>query len=380
MQYMYVKLFSEFLVDHFIKWAEDRCEAGRYQLRSPSFDSSVELYNALVSHSCSVDAFECKGEELKYLTCNGINIIPVLHNDLEGEGYTENYISFLRDEVSSQKGLFENSALLVIHNSLLDTLINSAEDVSNDHNVFSPIKIKKSLADLIDEKDSPNGEKVSRILLDYQYDLIIEDKGSMFGFRALYDAISDGDIRFHEIGLIEDPAILNMSGNDDQIRKRLDSNQKLHDQIQNVLEHYPDQLEDNLPDFGEKFIKDHFKDDSDKWKKLTYDELRKEQENNRDQTLLLLDETSIFADIYVRTKSDAKSVQKERHILLVVGENNDDFDLKINLEGAKVNLDQVTLKDKAKLLTIPENLTLRSGSKNTEIIVTGAVSLSLIHI
>ena len=368
---MYVKPFSEFLVDHFIAWAENNCEAGRYQLISPNFDSSIELYHAFMNNNSSANSFECKGEILSYIACNNIKVIPVLHNDQDGEGFTENYISFLRDEVSSQKGVFENSALLVIHNSLLDTLINSAKDISNDKSVFSPIEIKKSLAALIDEKDSPNGEKVSRILLDYQYDLILEDKGSMFGFRALYDAISDGDIRFHEIGLLEDPAILNMTGNDEQVRKRLDSNQKLHNQILNVLEHYPDQLEDNLPDFSEKFIKENFKGDTDKWKSLTYDDFRKEQESNRDQALILIDESSIFTDLYVRTKSDAISAQKERHVLLVVGENNDEFDFKISFEGAKVGLDQIFLKDKGKILSKASNLSLRSGSKNTEIVVSG---------
>ncbi|MEY8216585.1 MAG: DNA phosphorothioation-dependent restriction protein DptH, partial [Colwellia sp.] len=371
MQYMYVKQFSEFLVSHFIIWADEKCETGRYQLRSPNLESSIELYNAIMGSDRAVGSLDCNGEVLKFITCNKIKIIPVLHNDQEGPGYTENYISYLRDEVSSQSGLFEKTALLVIHNSLLDTLINSAKDISNDENVFSPSEIKKSLADLIDENDSPSGEKVSRILLDYQYDLIIEDKGSMFGFRALYDAIADGDIRFHEIGLLEDPAILNMSGNDAQIRKRLDSNQKLHDEIQNVLEHYPDQLEDNLPDFGEKFIKDNFNEGSEKWKTLTYDDLRKEQDNNREQTLNLIDESSIFSDVYVRTKSESKSVQKERHVLLVVGKNNTEFDLKLTFEGAKVNLDQVNLKDKGKVLSKISNLDLRSGSRNTEMVVSG---------
>lgn len=370
---MYVKQFSEFLVDHFISWADLSCEVGRYQLRSPSLDSSLELYSAIIEHARTDGSLNCNGELLSYIRCNGIKIIPALHNDQEGPGYSENYISFLRDEISSQKGEFENSALLVIHNSLLDTLINSAKDISNDENVFSPVEIKNSLAKLINEKDSPDGEKVSRILLDYQYDLIIEDKGSMFGFRALYDAIADGDIRFNEIGLLDDPAILNMTGNDAQIRKRLDSNQKLRDEIENILEHYPDQLEDNLPDFSEKFIKENFKDKPDQWKSITYDDFRSEQNSNREQTLELISESSIFTDIYIRTKSDAKSVQKERHILLIVGENNDEFDLTLGFEGSKVKLDQVNLKNKDKKLNKVSNLDLKSGSRNTEIVVSGPV-------
>ena len=372
---MYEKPFSEFLVEHFISWVDKSCVPGRYQLRSPGFESSLELYNALSKYSRVDSTIQCKGEVLKYIPCQSINVIPVLHNDEEqGEGFTENYISYLRDEVSSQKGFFENTALLVIHNSLLDTLINSADDISKNESVFSPIEIKKKLEDLIDKNDSMDGQRVSKILLDYQFEKIIEDKGSMFGFRALYSAIADGDIRFPEIGLLGDPAILNMTENDDQIRKRLDNNQKLHDQIESVLEHYPDQLEDNMPDFSEKFIKENFKsEDPNKWRDLTYDDIRKEQESNRDQALELVDLSSIFAESSDRTKSDTMPAQRERHVLLVVYENSDIFDLKINLQGAKVSIDQVILKDKSKNLTKDKNLTLRSGSKNTEILIEGSI-------
>ncbi|WP_197472947.1 hypothetical protein, partial [Oleiphilus sp. HI0123] len=97
--------------------------------------------------------------------------------------------------------------------------------------VFDPAFIKASLSELIDEKDAPEGKEVSKILLDYQFDLILEDKGSMFGFSSLYTAISDGNIRFNEIGLLNDPAILAMSGQEEQVRKRLDKNRELYDQI-----------------------------------------------------------------------------------------------------------------------------------------------------
>ena len=69
----------------------------------------------------------------------------------------------LRDEVSAQVGEMFGCAMLVIHNSLLDTLINSAQDLAQPEGVWHPKTIKLALKALIDEKDS--GREVSEGLL-----------------------------------------------------------------------------------------------------------------------------------------------------------------------------------------------------------------------
>ena len=257
---MSVKQFEEFLVDHFLNWSRESVAAGfRYQFQSPNIVSSRKLYKAFVkvaAHSGSIDVM---GVKLPYILCGEVRLIPVIHGEGDSIGYTENFISFLRDEVSDQQGNFDNTALFIIHNSMLDTLINSADDLTIEGAVFDLSNIKKSLQILISESNATNGKDVSTILLDYQFDLIVEDKGSMFGFESLYVAISDGNIRFNEIDLLEDPAILQMQEQPEQIRKRLDKNKALYDEIADVLEHYPDQLADNLPDFSASFIEKHFK-------------------------------------------------------------------------------------------------------------------------
>ncbi len=372
---MSVKLFEEFLVRHFLDWANTELAAGfRYQFQSPNVDSSRKLYKAFVSVGALGGVIDVKNVKLPIICCGSVNLIPVIHGEGDAVGYTENFISYLRDEVSDQQGVFTNTALFIIHNSLLDTLINSADDLTVEGCVFDLSNIKGSLETLIDETDAAQGKEVSKILLDYQFDLIIEDKGSMFGFESLYAAISDGNIRFHEINLLDDPAILKMQGQPEQIRKRLDKNRALREDIADVLEHYPDQLEDNLPDFSKSFIDKHFKADKpDAWQQVSFDDYRKEQDNNREQQLVIVDENSAKGKLVVRSKSESKTAQKERHVLLVVDEGVEEFDFLIKFEGGKVNNSEVKLRDNCKELTVKDNVKLKGGSVNTELLLTGKV-------
>lgn len=371
---MSVKQFEEFLVTHFLDWSQESISAGfRYQFQSPNLTSSRKLYEAFVQVGRCEGAIDVNGVALPYIRCGSVKLIPVIHGEGKGGGYTENFISFLRDEVSDQQGNFNNSALFVIHNSMLDTLINSAEDLTIEGAVFDPSNIKESLKVLIDKADRAQGKEVSKILLDYQFDLIVEDKGSMFGFEPLYVAIADGHIRFNEIHLLNDPAILNMHGQPEQIRRRLDRNRELYDEITDVLEHYPDDLPDNLPDFSVAFIDRHFRsDDPEAWKQVTFDEYRKEQDSNREQQLIIVNENSATGKLVVRSKSDSKTAQKERHVLLVVEEGREDFDLLITLDGGRVHISEIRLKDLCKEITVKNSLKIQGGSKNTRLWVTGA--------
>lgn len=372
---MSVRPFEEFVVAHFIKLAETEIKAGyKYQFKSPDSDNSKNLFEAFKNSNLGLGFIDVNNTKLAYINCHGVKLIPVIHKDDGDAGYTENFISFLRDEVSSQKGDFENTALLIIHNSMLDTLINSSNDITVKGGIFDPEKIKGSLEDYIDNEDTLEGREVSKILLEYQYELIVEDHGSMFGFKALHDAIANGDggIRFHKIGLLNDPAILKMQGQGDQIRKRLRQNKELYDRIDSVVQHYPDQLVEHLPDLSETFIHKNFdiENDPDSWKKISFDEFIKEQDNNRKQELSLVNESSVSAKLIVRSKSEAKSAQKERHLLLEVDANRSDYDLSLDFTGAKISKDEIKVYDKSN----NSSFNLTGGSKNSNLTLTGIIA------
>jgi DNA phosphorothioation-dependent restriction protein DptH len=372
---MSVRPFEEFVVSHFLKHSAGHIKPGfKYQFKSPDLENSKKLYRAFSQVSAGRGFIDVIGTKLMYVDCGGTRLLPVIQKEEGPIGYTENFISFLRDEVSSQKGAFANTALLIVHNSMLDTLINSAEDITAPGSIFDPERIKASLAELIETTELLDAHAVTKILLDYQYDLIVDDEGSMFGFGGLHDAIADGKICFYEINLIEDPAILSMQANQDQIRKRLDKNRSFYDEFEYVTQHYPNQLRHHLSDFSENFLRQHFETgDPSSWKKtLTLDAVLSEIEKNQHQQLVLVSETSATGKLLVRTKSSSKAAQRERHIIIEADEARSDFDFEVTFTGGKINKEEIKFSTKSAGLS-KGNIQLSGGHKNSALTLTGLI-------
>ncbi|MGF1691348.1 DNA phosphorothioation-dependent restriction protein DptH [Photobacterium kagoshimensis] len=362
---MSVKQFEAFLVEQFLANAETHIEAGfRYQFKSPDSDNSLRLYAAMLAHShASIEAIN--GIELPFIESAGCKIVPVIHTEDPSvhQGFTENYISHLRDEVASQSGYLKGCALVVIHNSLLDTLINSAEDLAQADQVWSPSKIKQALQGLIDQQDK--GKDVSYCLLDDWFDAILEDGATMFGFDPLYNAVEDGDLRFNELDMFEDPLVAEMSGNPKQIKKRLEENRLLYAELSFEVEHFGDQLQDRLKSFGEKFIKEHFAE-TDAWKDLEFEAFLQEKKRNAQQQLVLEEEqASDGMTITARNRAETKAGMRDRHLIIELDEGVNEFELKLIFQGAS-NLEKSQFKiQPAKALNNEEVITTLNGLKTT---------------
>jgi len=369
---MSVKQFEEFLAKQFFVWAKSELKAGfRYQFKSPNTDYCERLFN-VIEKSCT-GSITVKDTSISFIEYGDKKLLTVLHSEdsLDDKGFTENFISMLRDEVSAQVGEMFGCAMLVIHNSLLDTLINSAQDLAQPEGVWHPKTIKLALKALIDGKDS--GREVSEGLLDYQFNVIEEDGATMFGFEALYDAVCDGDILFSELDLFNDPMLFEMDSKPEQIRKRLEENRKLFDQVSRVVESYPEALVDNLPDMGKKFINEHFQgEDKQGWQKVTYVDYRNEQEKNRAKLLELESETAVKVEVIAKSKAGTKAGKRNRHILLVVPEGTAEFDLEASFVGGVIDNSEIKFKPTQPLI----NYKLTRGTKRSKIVITGEVTQS----
>jgi DNA phosphorothioation-dependent restriction protein DptH len=274
------KLYEDFLVEHFCNWAKDGFDGeSRFQFRSPDSENSLKLYDALIRKANTqvevvTDEISQSFQALKF---EEKTLIPVVHSESD-KGLSENFISHLRDLVSSQSGNLANCILLVVHNSYLDTLINSARDLGKPGEVWHPSTIKDSLSKLI---TTINGtDKVSQCLLNHRFKLIVEDGATMFGFSELFDALDDGVIQFHELGLFNDHTIVDWDDTN-QIDKRLSQNHQLFQIISEILEKYPQELPEKLGDLdlGEKFVDQHFVDNK-KWHEVDLGAILKELRNN----------------------------------------------------------------------------------------------------
>ncbi|WP_321463427.1 DNA phosphorothioation-dependent restriction protein DptH [uncultured Vibrio sp.] len=316
--------FNKFLVSHFSDWAEIELKVGyRYQFTCPDNEKGLGLYRAFLD--ITNGSIKVRGIELKTIRYGNVELIPVY----EGESFTENYIAHLRDEVSAMEGTAKGTALLIIHNSMLDTLRNSTEDVAQTGFVWHPKNIRDLLLEEIDTNDEK--AKISECLLNYHFDEIQDDDATMFGFEKLYIAIADGDLQFHELGLLKDDQLSEEGWEGEQIVERLKENKALSDKLEFITHHFANELQDKLAslDFSEKFIKEHFPDENIEQYKETLDlgECFAEQEKNRTNLLELESVTAHHVEFLSKSKSDKGAGARELHIVLLLEPEQDEFEL-----------------------------------------------------
>lgn len=348
------KLYEDFLVEHFCKWAAKGFEGeSRFQFRSPDSSNSQNLYEALLRKAdTTVEILTADiNQQFKALSLADKKLIPVVHSESEN-GLSENYISHLRDLISSQDGELGDCILLVVHNSYLDTLINSARDLGNVGEVWHPSTIKHSLSELITSISGT--DQISQCLLEHRFKLIIEDGATMFGFSELFEALEDGVIQFRELGLFNDNTII---GWDDtaQIDKRLSQNHQLFESISEIVEKYPQELVEKLGDLdlGEKFVSEHFGDNKN-WQDLDFGAILKERRDNKENLL------SFEKEIAQNLTFIARENKKERHLIIEMPEGESEFKLESYFTGGKI------LKNELKLQHTKEPITLDVNNRSAK--------------
>ncbi|WP_075196928.1 DNA phosphorothioation-dependent restriction protein DptH [Marinobacter sp. C18] len=341
------KHFEAFLVKNLRDWLQERIEAGaRYQFKSPDPENTRGLVSELLESRDGV--LDVQGQELSYLSINGCRLLVSGHleqPDVDSGCYTENYISSLRDAVAAQEAPFKNCALLIIHNSLLDTLINSAFDLAQGKAVWSPRETKERLDELL--SDDIESQVASRCLLEHQVRVINEEGSSVFGFRHLHDAVIDGDLRFQELGLFNDPQVLSNS-NEKQVARRLEANRQLREEIDFAVEHFPNDLEDRLTKFGSKFIQKHFGDNPEvSWKDLNYGDFRAEEDRQKNLTLDYEGVTVNGREVEVRDKKETAAGRRDKHLIIQVPADQEFFEFKVKFVGQQLNKRELALLPKS---------------------------------
>jgi len=357
---MSVRPFEHFLVERFIEWVSDQIQPGsRYQFKSPSAANGSALYKALIDFTSEMSFVSTDGIALPYILVDKVKVLPVLHGG--EQGFTENYISRLRDLVAGRSGDFENTALLIIHNSMLDTLINSAFDLGGDNAVWHPSYLSKQLASLIN--NSSNNKELSVCLLEEQLTIIMAEGATVFGFAPLFNALeNDGKLDFDELQLFDDPAILSWSGNKAQISKRLQVNRKLRSEIEDAVEHYDvDQLESVLKEFSSKFIRQYFQDES--WRNLEFEAYQKEIQDNLSQKLLLEEITTDSGTLQTKVKSQTKAGQRDLSVIIQLPAGQRELILAITFIGNDLNESQFKLMHNTVLKKNVSYSVNRSGGK-----------------
>lgn len=359
---MSVKQYETYLAETFIEWVGGIIQPGeRYQFKSPDPDNALKLWEAFVSLADDNQLEIAAGQYIDCLPCNGVQLIPVLHG-AEAPAFTENYISHLRDEVAGRSGVFAQTALLIIHNSMLDTLINSTKDVAAPDAIWYPQTFSHQLEKLI-TTDS-NRSELSRCLLEDQLATVLDEGATVFGFSSLYRLLDDGNLDFSELHLFKDDELLNYSQK--QLRTRLNENRKLYRQIEDSVERYSGQLENVLPEFSSKFIQEHFYDKDD-WRELDFSDYRKEKEQNSEQKLVLENVSVENGEVWQRAKSASKAGKRDISLLVQVQPGQSKAELEFSFQGNDLQDNQIKIAHNRQLKNAPFWRTSRAGGKTSRI-------------
>lgn len=335
---MSVKQYETYLAETFIEWVSSTIQPGeRYQFKSPDPDNALKLWQAFVSLASGNKLEIAPGQHLTCVQCNDIQLIPVLHGTT-APAFTENYISHLRDQVSGRNGVFAHTALLIIHNSMLDTLLNSTKDVAAPDAIWHPETFRHQLEKLI-TTDSARSQ-VSRCLLGDQLTTILDEGATVFGFSSLYRLLDDGKLDFSELKLFNDNNLLNFS--DKQLRARLNENQKLYRQIEDSIERYSGQLENVLTEFSTKFIQEHFVDKDD-WRELDFSVYLDEKTQNSEQKLVLENIVVESGVVWQRAKSASKAGKRDISVLVQVQPGQSQVELEFIFQGNDLQDNQIKI-------------------------------------
>ncbi|MNG68650.1 AAA-like domain protein [compost metagenome] len=359
---MSVKQYEIYLAKTFIEWVSSTIQPGeRYQFKSPDPENALKLWEAFDSLADGNTLEIAPEQHLSYVSCNGIQLIPVLHGTI-APAFTENYISHLRDQVSGRNGVFAQTALLIIHNSMLDTLLNSTKDVAAPGAIWHPETFRHQLEKLI-TTDS-NHSQVSHCLLSDQLTTILDEGATVFGFSSLYRLLDDGNLDFSELKLFNDSQLLNFSGK--QLRSRLNENQKLYRQIEDSIERYSGQLENVLTEFSTKFIQEHFVDKDD-WRELDFSVYLDEKAQNSEQKLVLENICVENGEAWQRAKSISKAGKRDISVLVQVQPGQSQVELEFSFQGNDLQDDEIKVAHHRRLQKERFWRTSRAGGKSSRI-------------
>lgn len=367
------KQFEIFLVESLKAWLAGKVVSGeRFQFRSMDPENTKKLLKAL--NEVSDGQIKDNDQLLPYIEVDHVKVIVAGHAEsgsVEEGCYSENYLAKLRDSVVE-----ESYGLIMIHNSALDTITNSTYDLAQPGAIWSTESIKYQLSTLIDDK--VGNQVTSKCLLDIQSKMIAADNASIFGYRSLYESMTDGDLRFDELGLFNDPVLTNdwqgnsSSSNARQIERRIEENKKLRSDIEFEIEHHSAELEDRLTQFGSNFIKKHFNEGSESWKELTFDEYNREIEKQKKQNLEFDRFESKGCSLESRSKKDSGAGLRDVHLLIRTPADQLNYEFDICFRGDTTQKQEFDILPKK--LNESLVLTHQLKGKKTTLTITGECS------
>ncbi len=350
-----LKQFYDYLSEKVIKFFSENnpAVASRFDIQFEEEDQVRSLYESL-KNSENAEAFYYKDSngEIKYesytLNFNNVKVIVAATID----NIQPDFLTTLRNLVG--KSGYEDKAILFIHDTTLDSIINGAESFNKEG---MPFHVESIIKDLNKKIGSSNLNKIDKAIISTELDKkkkeVFSGTSSIFEYKELLNVISEPCIereKYKSFGLFFDDELNDLTGA--QLKKRLKENSRCFEIVNEA--HSYGNLDSQLEKyFDEKGI-DELK--SENWKEVKYSVVKKSVDNKNSKEPIRYNEMTCSVEAWDRAEGTTKVKERIRNIIVFNYENKEE----VKIEGY---FDDYLKKDYLKTVKNAEVTT--SGKKLT---------------
>ena len=333
------KQFYNYLSDKLIKYLEnnDIKSGERFYLQLDEKNQVEDFFNVL-SENQNAQRFVYKHEQGgKYesisLNLKGVNLVIASTVNV-----TSGYLVTIRNASKEQKGVWENTALLIICDSPVDSIKGGCLDLRKDGMPFST---KKILGNLSKEIESSELSKTDKEIVKFYIKQKLDDfySSSLWDYEEILSIIHKKIVDvsdYKKIGLFVDKSLEKETPK--SMQKRLKENYDLYSKIDSYQE-YEDKeqyLEKIFDDKGvEKLKKDNWRDNDFKFVKDSF------EKNKANKALGYVENVEKVVDgnnvYWEKAKVDTVAGRRKRHIIVFNNSECDTLELRFHFDDTLSN-------------------------------------------
>ncbi|AHF06056.1 DNA phosphorothioation-dependent restriction protein DptH [Desulfitobacterium metallireducens] len=309
----------------------------KFHIQFEKKEQVTSLYNALAT-TPSVQAFiyKTKSNENYQTFCIKTNQVTVIIA-ATNEEITPDFLTHLRNKVGTSQEDFENTAIIFIHDTSLDSLIKGSVGFHQEGMPFHVKSITKDLKKQIKESKLSLGDREILYLNIKKKDLTdFEDSTSIFEYEEILSAIYSQHIdplHYRDFGLFRDSQ-LPLENDQNQIRRRLEENFELYNKVDKVHKYgNPDQdLEKYFDEKGISKLKEQT------WTGVEYKVVKFSADNRKAVKPIAYIESSIYETsqgVVYWERPDGTSTTKSRirHIMVFNNKYAEEINLTFSFDG-----------------------------------------------
>jgi len=224
----FYKFLSNLIIEFFEK--TELRPGAKYDIRLPNEEEVEGLYSVLTKAEVA-QSFIYQGQGQGVYETYALNIgdMKVILASTAMK-VTDAFLTALRNKVGTEETLFKNTAILFIHDSALDSILNGSESLQKVGMPLHTASIQKVVEDKLKDGDyTPTVKRVLQFVMANRESKNIDVRNALVEYREILEVLNQGRIdtrQYNEFGLFYDSSLDQMS--EAEVRDRLKENTRYY--------------------------------------------------------------------------------------------------------------------------------------------------------